>query len=121
MLFRSAWECEGEPQEGKVSLADFMERGSYQVERSEGDEHSFIAYADFVADPVANPLPSNSGKFEIYCQWKKDTLDSLGFSDNFKPYPSYHPAVEGMGDAHRRVPLRGVQPSLLPPFPQRVR
>ncbi|WP_455798231.1 molybdopterin-dependent oxidoreductase [Adlercreutzia sp. CNCM I-6207] len=91
----AAWECEGEPQEGKVSLAEFMERGSYQVERSAGDEHSFIAYADFVADPVANPLPSNSGKFEIYCQWKKDTLDSLGFSDNFKPYPSYHPAVEG--------------------------
>lgn len=91
----AAWGCEGEPQEGKVALAEFLERGSYQVERSAGDDHGFIAYADFVADPAANPLPSNSGKFEIYCQWKKDTLDSLGFSDNFKPYPSYHPAVEG--------------------------
>ena len=67
-----------------------MERGCYQFERKEGDGTDHIAYAEFFADPEANPRDSASGKFEIYCQWKADTLNALGHSDmEFKPYPTY--------------------------------
>ena len=90
-----AWGCTGTPQEGKVDLATFLANGCYQVERTEGDDYTFIAYKDFIDDPEANPVGSESGKFEIYCQWKKDMLDGIGYSTDFKPYPSYRKPVEG--------------------------
>lgn len=90
-----SWECEGTPQEGKIALNDFIERGFFQVERSEGDAYSFIAYEDFITDPTSNPLPSESGKFEIYCQPKADELNNIGLTTTFKPYPSYHAPIMG--------------------------
>lgn len=90
-----AWKCEGSPQEGRIGLEKFLADGCYQVERREGDGYGFIAYQAFVEDPDNHPLPSASGKLEIYCQWKSDTIAGFGFSDCFKPYPTYHPAVEG--------------------------
>ena len=81
--------------EGRVKLEKFLADGCYQVERREDDGYGFIAYRAFVEDPDGHPLPSASGKFEIYCQWKADVIAGFGFSDCFKPYPTYHPAVEG--------------------------
>lgn len=102
------WECDGEPQEGAVPLDRFLADGCYQVERSEDDGYGFIAYERFVNDPQANPLPSASGKFEIYCQWKADAIAGFGFSDDFKPYPTYRPAIEGyeacFSDFESKVP-----------------
>ena len=73
------WGVEGTPQEGVVALADFIKNGGYQVERKLGDEQSqYIGYAAFIADPEANPLPSNSGKFEICSQAKADGLNQVG-------------------------------------------
>ena len=91
------WGCTNEPQEGKVAFQQIMAEGCYQVERSEGDAYTYIAYKDFVDDPEANPLPSNSGKFEIYCQWKADTLASFGYPncEKYKPYPTYIAPYEG--------------------------
>lgn len=85
------WGVEGTPQEGVVALADFIKNGGYQVERKLGDEQSqYIGYAAFIADPEANPLPSNSGKFEICSQAKADGLNQVGFSNHdYKPYPEY--------------------------------
>lgn len=84
------WGVAGEPQQGVIAIDELVERGCYQFERKEGDGTDHIAYADFLADPEANPLASASGKFEIYCQWKADTLNALGHSDmEFKPYPTY--------------------------------
>lgn len=93
----ATWEVDGTPQEGDIALADFLSAGCYTVKRSEGDAYSFIGYEDFVRDPEANPLPSASGKFEIYCQYKSDTLNSMGYSaaDTFKPYPTYVESPEG--------------------------
>lgn len=93
----AAWGCEGEPQKGKVDLATFLANGCYQVQRSEGDEFTYTAYEDFVADPVANPLENESGKFEIYCQKKADLINGIGFSDDFKPYPTYRGEAEVQG------------------------
>ena len=82
---------EGEPQQGVVDLPTLRETGIYQVPRSFGDGYTHIAYADFIADPEANPVNSASGKFEIYCQEKGDKLNSLAFGgETYKPYATYH-------------------------------
>lgn len=89
------WGVEGEPQVGKIGLKEIIEQGVYQVERYEGDNYSYYAYEDFIKDPVENPLSSDSGKFEIYNDWKADTLNAMGYADmKFKPYPSYTVAPE---------------------------
>jgi anaerobic dimethyl sulfoxide reductase subunit A len=87
----SKWGVDGEPQEGKVSLDDFISNGGYQYERSKDDGHGYIGYEDFVNDPEANPLTSASGKLEIYCQARYDLMASYGFPgiEDYKPYPTY--------------------------------
>ena len=92
-----AWECEGAPQEGVVGLDEFLKNGCYTIKRAEGDAYVRIGYQDYIEDPEANPRPSDSGKFEIYCQYKADTLNSMGYSPDgtFKPYPNYVAAPEG--------------------------
>ncbi len=88
---------EGTPQEGVVDLKTFIEDGCYTVPRKEGDPYGFISYQDFIEDPENNPRPSASGKFEIYNDWKADTLNSMGYSPDgtFKPYPTYTVSPEG--------------------------
>ena len=92
-----AWECEGAPQEGALTLAEFLEKGYWCVPRTAGDDYTFIAYQDFIADPTANPLPSATGKFELHCQAKADSINQAGFTDTFKPYPTYQAPVIGQG------------------------
>lgn len=89
---------EGQPQQGRITLQEFKEKGVYQVERKQGDNFGFIAYKDFVDDPVAHPLATDSGKFEIYCQYKADILNQakLRAGDEWKPYPTYVTPVEGI-------------------------
>lgn len=106
-----AWECEGAPQEGKVSLSEFLERGYYQIERTKGDSYGYIAYQGFIEDPKANPLPSPSGKFELYSQAKADSINSAGFTTTFKPYPTYQVAATGVGSkASEQYPFVAYNP-----------
>ena len=84
------WGVEGTPQEGRISLKQFVEDGGYQVERHEGDGFGTIGYQSFIDDPEANPRPTASGKFEICSQAKADLLNSFGLVDwDYKPYPEY--------------------------------
>ncbi len=91
------WDVEGTPQQGRITLKEYLDAGIYQVERHEGDNLGFIAYEKFVQDPENNPVCSPSGKFELYCDDKADTLNALGYDDtvHYKPYPTYQPPVEG--------------------------
>lgn len=91
------WGCEATPQDGVVNLAEFLNRGCYQIERTEGDDYTYIAYKDFIEDPEANPLPSESGKFELYSQAKADSINNAGFTTTFKPYPTYQVPTIGFG------------------------
>ena len=95
--FAEKWgyELELEPQEGLIPVKQFLADGCYTIERHEGDNFGFIGYSDFIADPEGHPLPSESGKFEIYNDWKADTLNAMGYSDGWKPYPTYTIAPEG--------------------------
>lgn len=90
----------GTVQEGKIAFEQLVEDGVYHVPRKEGDKLGWIAYQDFIEDPEANPLPTTSGKWELYCQQKADTLNMFGWADEpIKPYPEY------------RVPLNGYEES----------
>ncbi|MDF2789837.1 MAG: anaerobic dehydrogenase, typically selenocysteine-containing, partial [Neobacillus sp.] len=84
----------GTHQQGRIGLMELMEQGVYQVERFEGDNYGSIAYQDFVNDPIAKPLQTKSGKFEIYCQTKADWISGMG-RGKVKPYPEYTPVKNG--------------------------
>jgi len=88
------WGVQGQPQQGRISLKELQEKGIYQVERYPGDNYGYIAYQDFARDPENNPLPSESGKFEIYCRSLADIINATGFS-KIKPIPTHIPAVDG--------------------------
>ena len=90
-----AWGVEGTPQEGKISLAEFLEKGYYQVERKPGDNYGYIAFEAFRNDPEANPLPSSaSGKIEIYSMGLAERINSAGWS-KIEPKPTYVAPVNG--------------------------
>jgi anaerobic dimethyl sulfoxide reductase subunit A len=88
------WGVTGSPQKGKIGLKELMEKGVYQVERHEGDNKGSIGYQEFITDPEKNPLPSKSGKFEIYCQAKADMINGMDRS-KVKPYPTYVEPLNG--------------------------
>lgn len=78
-----------EPQQGKVTLQEMIDTGIYHRARHQGDNLGYIAYEDFVADPEANPRPSDSGKIELFCQKKADIFTKLGWQDPEDPIPPY--------------------------------
>ena len=88
----------GEPQQGVVDMDTFLKEGVYRVKRENGFG-SYIAYADFIADPEANPLGTTSGKFEIYSTQKSQCFDrwNKGWPHYtaVSPLPKYLPTVEG--------------------------
>jgi len=84
----------GEPQTGRIPIMDFKKAGSYQVPRSEGDNFTFIALKDFRKDPVANPLDTESGLVELYCQKLADDVTALGWTA-IRAIPAYIPPERG--------------------------
>lgn len=93
---------EGEPQEGRITLQEFKEKGIYSVPRKENDNYGYIAHEDFRKDPEANPLSHSwagtpSGKMEIYCQQIADFVKSKGFTE-IDPIPTYTKPTEGYED-----------------------
>lgn len=88
------WNVTGTPQDGRISLAQFLQQGCYQVERQPNDNYGYIAYSDFINDPEANPRPTESGKFEIYCRQLNEAGKEYGWSD-VPPIPKYIASVKG--------------------------
>ena len=85
---------QGEPQQGRIGLAEFMQAGVYQVARAPGDAFTFIAAKAFRDDPAANPLKTTSGKYEIHCQMLADHIAAYGFT-TIAPIATYSVPVEG--------------------------
>lgn len=90
------WGVTGTPQEGVIALKELLEKGCYQVPRSEDDNYHFIGYKDYREDPEKYPMPSETGKFQLYSD-KKAEIINYSKRNNFeaKPYPTYHPALFG--------------------------
>ncbi|NTU88579.1 MAG: molybdopterin-dependent oxidoreductase [Actinobacteria bacterium] len=87
-------------QEGKISFDQFMSDGSYVVTRSADDKRNYIGYlndklgmgpnGEVVVADTAWPRPSESGKLEIYCQFKADNVNRIGINpEPIKPYANY--------------------------------
>jgi anaerobic dimethyl sulfoxide reductase subunit A len=85
---------EGEPQTGVIPIMEFKAKGSYQVPRQEGDNYTYIGLKSFREDPVANPVTTESGKIELYCQKLASDIYDIGFS-KIRPIPEYIPAQRG--------------------------
>jgi anaerobic dimethyl sulfoxide reductase subunit A len=76
------------------SLEDFRKVGIYKVSSTKPT----IAFADFRADPVANPLKTPTGMIEIY----SPTLAALNEPDYVPAIPKYVPEWEGVSDPLRK-------------------
>jgi len=90
------WGVEGQPQEGRISIKKYMEDGLYRVDRKIGDNFGFIHKKAFRDDPEANPIGTNSGKIEFYCQTYADAINSHGYSETeYHGLPKYQPIAQG--------------------------
>lgn len=90
----AAFEVEGVPQQGRITVKEFQEKGIYHLPRSKDDNHRFVYLEAFRNDPDANPLPTESGKLEIHCRALADRVNRLGWS-KIRAIPSYNPPIEG--------------------------
>ena len=88
---------EGQPQTGRIPFKELVERGTYQVPRSPGDQFTYIQAKAFIDDPVANPLSTASGKLEIHCQPLADNINAFGYIE-LPPIAKYIPPKEGIED-----------------------
>ncbi|WP_219724273.1 molybdopterin dinucleotide binding domain-containing protein, partial [Raoultibacter timonensis] len=68
------------------------------------------AYADFRQDPNANPLPTPSGKVEIYSENLQHVAETWELDDKvhdvINPLPMYQPDFEGYQEATDEYPLQ---------------
>lgn len=90
---------QGAPQQGRIGWKELKEKGMYQVPRSPGDNFGHIAYQAFRKDPVANPVFTSTGKFEIYCPALSDAIEEYGWN-TLPPIPKYQPVHEGVEETY---------------------
>ena len=83
-----------EPQTGRMEWQEFKRTGMFQLKREPGDNYGYIALKDFVEDPEANPVATESGKLEIYCPKLVEAIDCFG-SDSIAPVAQYVPPTDG--------------------------
>ncbi|BAS26235.1 molybdopterin-dependent oxidoreductase [Limnochorda pilosa] len=88
------WGVKGEPQHGRITLKEFLEKGVYQIERRPGDNYGYIAFKDFRENPERYPLDSATGKLELCSPALSEHVKSRGWNE-IKPIPAYNPATEG--------------------------
>lgn len=84
----------GKPQQGRITIAEFKEKGIYHIPRAPGDNHRFVYLEDFRRDPAAHPVRSRSGKLEIHCQALAERVNRLGWS-KIRPIPAYTLPLDG--------------------------
>lgn len=98
-------EAEGEPQDGLYTFAEFREKGILKAPITE-DTDVPEPLAAFIADPEANPLTTESGKFEIYCQSVAKAINAVGYSEIY-PVGVYQlgDSEQGAGNQTDEYPL----------------
>jgi anaerobic dimethyl sulfoxide reductase subunit A len=90
----AAWGVTGKPQQGRITLAEFTQKGMYRVERRPGDKFGYVAYEAFRQDPEKNKLKTASGKLEIHSKALQELIKGYGFTQ-IQPIPTYNPPTEG--------------------------
>ena len=93
------WGVEGQPQDGRIPIAKYMEDGLYRVDRHVGDNFGFIHKKEFREDPEGHPIGTTSGKIEFACQAWADILNSQGYSEEeYSAIPKYRVPTQGYED-----------------------
>lgn len=87
--------AQGEPQVGRITYQELKEKGLYQVPREPGDKLGYIYHEEFIKDPEANPLDTETGKLHIHSQRLADAVTNYGWSE-LPPIAQYHPTNEGV-------------------------
>jgi anaerobic dimethyl sulfoxide reductase subunit A len=88
---------EGKPQTGRLPVKEFIQKGTYQVKRFQGDKYGYIAFKAYRENPEANKLATASGKFEIHSKALADFVKSKGWTE-IAPIPAYQRPIEGYED-----------------------
>ena len=102
------WGVEGEPQDGRVPISQFIEDGMYRVDRHEGDNFGYIDKKAFREDPEANPIATATGKIEFYSQIYADMINSHGYSkEKYSPLPTYRAPARGYEDTFKDKKVNG--------------
>ena len=109
------WGVEGEPQEGKITLTDMLDKGVYKVERKIGDVYSgYKPYAKYLADPEENPRDTPSGKFEIHSQAVYDMFSQTGYGNGTaSPIPIWQETFKGYDMRTEEYPYQVYNPHYL--------
>ena len=104
---RGFYEEFAEFQPDAPSYEDFVSRGYLQKVASPGDrDHLRVLLREFRADPGQAPLPTPSGKIELY----SETIESFGLAD-CPPHPTWlEPHVRLGGNAPHPLHLVSNQP-----------
>jgi trimethylamine-N-oxide reductase (cytochrome c) len=85
-----------------MKFEDFKEKG-YYVWPQPKDYRECKQFSEFAADPIAHPLDTPSGKFEIFSKQLYDKYDN---NPEIPPIPVYTPEIEG----HSNLSLREKYP-----------
>ena len=88
-LYLEANEKSQEAASGLPPFDDFWAEGVLELE-APGQPH--VVYADFRADPAGNPLPTPSGRFEIFCA----EVEGFGYED-CPGHPVWREPAEWLG------------------------
>ena len=88
--------------EGMPTWEEILEQHHFKMEAP-----AAIGFADFVADPTANPLETPSGKIEIYSERLDQMIAELELAegDNIFPIPVFDPGFNGYGSVNEEFPL----------------
>jgi anaerobic dimethyl sulfoxide reductase subunit A len=88
------WHLDMEPQIGRITMDEIYEQGGYQFERQDNDAFMMTPHMSFIEDPIANPLATTTGKFEIFSRTLAERMDKF-HSTPIEPIAKYVPAKEG--------------------------
>lgn len=101
---------DGEEQNGRIPIRELHDRGNYHFMRSEDDNHSYIAFKDYIDDPKAHPLETETGKFEIYCRALSDQVAGYGWT-TIAPIAKYQELPRGFESTKQgEFPLQLITP-----------
>lgn len=80
-----------------------LQMGFYKEERV----GELVAEKKFIDDPIGNPLPTPSGKIEIYSEQLQKICDTWEFEEgsSLEPIPAYHPGFNSYEELSDKYPL----------------
>lgn len=97
--------CLDQAREANPNIPEWDEAFAIGVYKE--DPQPFVKLDTFVADPEANPLPTPSGKIEIFSERLQGFAETweLGEGELITPIPQYDPAFNGVDQLSEEYPL----------------